>query len=362
MKASKKEYVPMVQSDTQADMSTISFGEIAAMIDAAKERAWRAVNAELVKLYWDIGKWLSEKCSAAEWGDKVVEKAAEYLRVNRPDLGSYAKRTLYRMRSFYEAYKDDEFVSPLVTQIGWTQHLIVLTRAKSQEERRFYLEKCISERYSKRDLERQFDASFFQRCKLGEVAASSAKVALPARAAIRDLYSLEFLDMPVKYKEGDLRDAIVSQIANFILELGRDFTFVGKEFPVKVGLSDFHIDLLFFNRSLRCFFAFELKTRRFRPSDIGQIDFYLEALDRDVKRSDENPSVGVVLCTDKDDAVVEYALSRSISPTMVATYETALPDKHLLESRLRQITDLVMEASGVTELPDDEGEDVEEAK
>jgi hypothetical protein len=133
--------------------------------------------------------------------------------------------------------------------------------------------------------------------------------------------------------------------------LGKDFTFVGKEYPVKVGNSDFSIDLLFFNRALRCFFAFELKTRKFRPADIGQIDFYLEALDRDVKKPDENPSVGVILCTDKDDSVVEYALSRSMSPTMVASYQLALPDKDILQNRLRQITELVLEENQIAELP-----------
>jgi len=169
------------------------------------------------------------------------------------------------------------------------------------------------------------------------------------RAAVPDMYALEFLDLPERHREASLRDAIVSNMRDFILELGRDFTFVGKEYPIKVGKSDFNIDLLFFNRSLRCFFAFELKTHKFRPADLGQLDFYLEALDRDVRKADENPSVGVILCTDKDDTVVEYALSRSMSPAMVASYQTALPDKMLLQNRLRQITDIVLEEVNIRE-------------
>ena len=330
------------------------FQELVRMIESARERAWNAVNAELVGLYWEIGKWLCVRCADAKWGDKVINATAEYLSANFPNAKGFSRPGLYRMRQFYELYKDDEIVSPLVRQITWTNHLIIMARSRAPEERRFYVEKCISEHYSKRQLERQFDSGFYERCQLGKVAPASRKVVPAAREAIRDLYSLEFMDLPQKHVEKDLRHAIVAQMKDFILELGRDFTFAGQEYPVKVGMSDFSIDLLFFNRALNCFVAFELKTRQFRPSDIGQIDFYLEALDRDVKKPTENPSVGVVLCTDKDDAVVEYALSRSLSPTMVATYQFALPDKNLLANRLRQITELTLEAAGVSELPEDE--------
>lgn len=339
---------------TAADSSAVvaaDFGELVGMIESARERVWRTVNAELVGLYWEIGKWLSSKCNKAEWGDKVIDSAAGYLQSQRPDLSGYTRRTLYRMKAFYEAYCDDEIVTPLVTQISWTNHLIILQRSKTPEERRFYVEKCISEHYSKRNLERQFDSGFYERCLLGKEASASEKVTPAARDVVRDMYALEFLDLPQKHVEADLRKAIVSQMKDFILELGRDFTFAGQEYPVKVGMSDFSIDLLFFNRALNCFFAFELKTRKFRPQDIGQIDFYLEALDRDVKKPNENPSVGVVLCTDKDDAVVEYALSRSLSPTMVATYQFALPDKKMLAARLRHVTELALQSAGLDDLP-----------
>ena len=315
------------------------------MVEAAKSRAWAAVNAELVALYWNVGKWLSEKCARAEWGDRTIRNIAERIARTRPDLSGFSRPGLYRMRQFYELYKDDEIVSPLVRQIAWTNHLVVMARTSTPEERRFYLGKCLSERWSKRQLERQIDSSYFERSRLGSVAPAAPLVPAAARAAVPDLYSIEFLGLPERHVESALRDAIVDHMRDFLLELGGDFTFVAKEFPVRVGCSDFNIDLLFFNRALRCFFAFELKTRRFRPGDIGQLDFYLEALDRDVKKPDENPSVGVILCANKDDAVVEYALSRSLSPTMVATYRIALPDKKLLAERLHRITEWLEESA-----------------
>ena len=324
------------------DSVSLAADELIAMVESARARVWAAVNSELVDLYWCVGKWLSQKCAKAEWGDKTILSVARQIADKRPDLKGFSRPGLYRMRQFYELYKDDASVSPLVRRIDWTHHLIIMARAKSPEERRFYLEMCAAEHCPKRDLERLFDASFYERRRLGEAAPASAQVPGTVRAAVPDVYALEFLDLPERHREATLRDAIVSNMRDFILELGRDFAFVGKEYPIKVGKSDFNIDLLFFNRSLRCFFAFELKTHKFRPADLGQLDFYLEALDRDVRKADENPSVGVILCTDKDDTVVEYALSRSMSPAMVASYQTVLPDKTLLQNRLRQITDIAL--------------------
>ncbi len=351
----KKKQQP--EMSNAALVSDSLFDELVLMIEAARARAWQAVNFEMVSLYWNIGQWISGKMQEAAWGSKVVEKAAAYLAEKRPDLGGFSRRTLYRMAEFYNAYKDDEIVTPLVTQITWTNHLVILSRAKSPGERRFYLEKCAAEHCPKRDLERLFDSSYYERRRIGEAAPASALVTQTVRSFVPDVYALEFLDLPERHREATLRDAIVSHLRDFILELGKDFTFVGKEYPVKVGKSDFNIDLLFFNRSLRCFFAFELKTRKFRPSDIGQIDFYLETLDRDVRKPDENPSVGVILCTDKDDSVVEYALSRSMSPTMVASYQLVLPNKEILQNRLRQITELVLEENQISELPCSEEEE-----
>ena len=247
------------------------------------------------------------------------------------------------MKQFYELYKDDKFVTPLVTQISWTNHLLIMSGAKSAEERHFYMQVCIKEHYSKRELERQMDSALYQRYMLSSKKALPKSVPAAARESILDSYVLEFLDLSEQYSENNLKKAIIGNLKKFILEFGRDFTLVGEEYRVQVGGQDFYIDLLFYNRALSCLVPIELKIGKFKPEHIGQINFYLEALDRDVKKPNENPSVGVILCASKDDAVVEYALSRSLSPTMVADYTLQLPDKKLLEEKLREITLLTEE-------------------
>ena len=292
----------------------------------------------MINMYWQIGEYLSELCKDSSFGDEVIDEVASYIAKNNPGIKGFNRRGLYRMKQFYELYKDDEFVSPLVTQISWTNHLIIMTGAKTQEERHFYMQMCIKERYSKRELERQIDSALYQRYMLSSKKTLPKNVPAAVRDSILDSYVLEFLDLPEQYSENNLKKAIIENLKKFILEFGKDFTFVGEEYRVQVGGQDFYIDLLFYNRALSCLVPIELKIGKFKPEHIGQINFYLEALDRDVKKPNENPSVGVILCATKDDAVVEYALSRSLSPTMVADYTLQLPDKKLLEEKLREIT------------------------
>ncbi len=213
-----------------------------------------------------------------------------------------------------------------------------MSGTKSAEERRFYIELCIKENYSFRELERQIDSAYYQRYMLSSKKLLPENVPNAVKGKILDSYVLEFLDLPEHYSESNLKKAIIGNLKNFILEFGKDFTFIGEEYRVQVGDQDFYIDLLFYNRALSCLVPIELKIGKFKPEHIGQINFYLEAIDRDVKKPNENPSVGVILCATKNDAVVEYALSRSMSPTMVADYTLQLPDKKLLEEKLREIT------------------------
>lgn len=173
---------------------------------------------------------------------------------------------------------------------------------------------------------------------------------------MRDSYVLEFLDVPENHKEKELRRAIISNLCDFILEFGRDFALVGEEYRVQVGNHDFKIDLLLYNRELSCLVAIELKIGRFKPEHLGQLEFYLEALDRDVRKQNENPSVGLILCAKKDDEVVEYALSRSMSPALIAEYQTRLPQKALLENKLRELRELA-EAEGLVDDEDGGGEE-----
>ncbi|MBR6516484.1 MAG: DUF1016 family protein [Bacilli bacterium] len=315
-----------------------NFSEIISIIETAKMRALKAVNTELITMYYEVGKYLSELCSNSKFGDKVINDVEMYISKNNPTIKGFNRRGLYRMKQFYELYKDDELVTPLVTQISWTNHLIIMSGCKAKEERLFYIKLCIKENYSKRELERQIDSAYYQRYLLSVNKPLPEVVPNVVKGNILDTYVLEFLDLPEQYTENNLKKAIIGNLKSFILEFGKDFTFIGEEYRVQVGGQDFYIDLLFYNRALSCLVAIELKIGKFKPEHIGQLNFYLEALDRDVKKTNENPSVGVILCATKDDAVVEYALSRSMSPTMVAEYTLKLPDKKLLENKLREIT------------------------
>ena len=314
------------------------FSEIISIIETAKMWALKAVNTELITMYYEVGKYLSELCFNSKFGDKVINDVEMYISKNNPTIKGFNRRGLYRMKQFYELYKDDELVTPLVTQISWTNHLIIMSGCKTKEERLFYIKLCIKENYSKRELERQIDSAYYQRYLLSVNKPLPEVVPNVVKGNILDTYVLEFLDLPEQYTENNLKKAIIGNLKSFILEFGKDFTFIGEEYRVQVGGQDFYIDLLFYNRALSCLVAIELKIGKFKPEHIGQLNFYLEALDRDVKKTNENPSVGVILCATKDDAVVEYALSRSMSPTMVAEYTLKLPDKKLLENKLREIT------------------------
>lgn len=209
---------------------------------------------------------------------------------------------------------------------------------KSSEAREYYLQLSIKERLTVRALERQINASQFERTVLGNQKLSAVLRELHPTIdnTFKDSYTLEFLGLPTTHSENDLQKALTKHMKSFILELGGDFIFMGEEYRLQVGNQDFFIDLLFFHRGLSALVAFELKIGKFSPGHLGQLSFYLEALDRDVKKPHENPSIGVLLCRDKDDEVVEYALSRNLSPTLVAEYELQLPDKKLIEAKLHE--------------------------
>ena len=324
-----------------------AFNEVVGIIEKARERAYRKVNEELILMYRDIGKYISEHAEKATYGDSFVDGLADFFAKNYPDLKGFTRRGLYRMKQFYELYKDDEKVSTLLTQLSWSNHLKIMSSCKSAEDRLFYMALCVKERYSARELARQIDSGYYERYML------SQKPTTPAIAEAKsatgnvflDTYTLDFLDLPESVSERDFSSAIVNNLKNFILEIGKDFTFIGQEYRVQVGNHDYFIDLLFFHRGLSCLVAFELKIGEFKPEYVGKMNLYLEALDRDVKKDNENPSVGVILCASKDDEVVEYALSRSLSPTLVSEYRLKLIDKKLLQRKLKEYVELA-EISG----------------
>ena len=348
----------------------MQFEDIIQLIKQSRFNAIKAVNTELINLYWNVGAYISKQLSNAGWGEKTVDELADYIQKNYPELKGFNRRGLYRMKQFYETYASMKFVSPVVTQIqtpeyhdniivsstmtqleisdisnsiltkiNWTHHLTLLSRTKSDEEREFYLRLCIKEHYSVKELDRQISASLFERVMIGKSKLSSLpkEIQPDINNTFKDSYIFEFLNLPDSHSESDLQKGLIKQMKKFILELGKDFLFIDEEHKIQVGNSDFYIDLLFYHRGLQCLVAFELKADKFNPSQLGQLNFYLEALDRDVKKPNENPSIGVLLCKDKDNEVVEYALSRSLSPTMISEYKTQFPDKKLLQQKLHEL-------------------------
>lgn len=320
-----------------------SFIHIIELIKSSRERAIRAVNNELIMLYWEVGKYISNKVQKAQWGDKIVYQLADYIQNNEPETKGFTRRNLYRMKQFYETYIDSEIVSTLLAQIPWSSHLHILSKTKSFEEKEFYIKLAIKERLSVRELARQIDSGYFERAMLSSenVSSALAQIHKGSGNVFKDTYVFEFLNLPEPYSESELQKGILTNLRKFIIEFGRDFSFVGEYYRVQVGGNDYYIDLLFYHRELQCLVAIELKIDDFKPEYIGKMNFYLEALDRDVKKENENPSVGLILCKSKNSEVVEYALSRNMSPTMISEYKTKLIDKKLLESKLHEFFDLV---------------------
>ena len=316
------------------------FAEVVSMIQHTRNEVVRLANTSLIDLYWRVGRYISGKISVSEWGDGVVKQLADYIEKNSPEIKGFSDKNLWRMKQFYETYKDaDKKLSALLRQISWTNNLTIMSRSKSIEERLFYLQLCVHDRLSTRQLERQINSALYERNAVGNIKLSPVmrEIVPQAEQIFRDQYVMEFIGGKEYEHENSMKAALVKQMKRFILELGKDFLFIDEEYRLQVGNSDFRIDLLFYHRELQCLVAFELKMEKFKPEHLGQLNFYLEALDRDVRKPKENPSIGILLCKDKDDTVVEYALSRSLSPTMVAEYQLCLPDKALLQQKLHDI-------------------------
>lgn len=321
------------------------FSEVIALIQSARYRAFKAVNTELINLYWEIGKYISLRTEAEGWGKSTVKQLADYIQTNEPDVKGFTDKNLWRMKQFYETYGEKEKLATLWRELPWSHNRLIMA-LNSEQEREFYLQLAVREKYSVRELERQINASVFERTILADQKlAPVARVFPPAvENVFRETYVLEFLNLPEIHSEADLQKQLIACMKKFILELGKDFLFVGEEYRLQVGRKDFRTDLLFYHRELHCLVAFELKTTDFEPEHLGKLNFYLEALDRDVKKSHENPSIGVLLCKSKDEEVVEYALSRNLSPTLISQYTLALPDKKLLQKKLHEFYELLNRA------------------
>ena len=316
-----------------------SFKQVASIIENARENAYRKVNEELILMYHNVGHFLSEQSKESSYGDRYIDSLASFIQNQFPGIKGFNRRGLYRMKQFYELYNGNEKVSALLTQLSWTNHLLIMSGCKSDEEREFYILLAIKERYSSRELERQMESGYYERYMLSKDKLLPEKIKSELNPFL-DSYVIEFLDLPPKFKEKHLKKGLIEGMKKFILELGKDFTYVDEEYTIMVGGEDFHVDLLFYHRTLRCLVAMELKTGKFKPEYISKMDFYLEGLDRQVKKPDENPSVGLILCASKNDEVVEYAMSRTMSPMMVSQYQLQLPDKEILRKKLQELANI----------------------
>ena len=330
----------VANSPSQAD-----FDVVLGLIEAARTSAITAVNTTLIELYWSIGEYISRKTAADGWGQGTVKILAETIQRRYPGRTGYSARNLWRMSQFFETYRDQPKLSPLVRELSWSHNLAIMSRSKRDEEREFYLRLATRERWSFRELQRQLAGALFERTVLAPPKLSTplAELHPDAASVFKDSYLIEFADLPRNHSEKDLQQGLIENLKQFLSELGRDFCFVGSQYPLQVGGRDFAIDLLFFNRALNALVAFELKIDEFQPSHLGQLEFYLEALDRDVRKPHERPSIGVLLCATKDHEVVEYALSRAMSPALVAEYQTRLPDKKLLQAKLHEFYELAQQ-------------------
>lgn len=318
------------------------YDNIVNIVENAKYNTFKKINEELILMYYNVGKYLSENGNGSSYGEKFIDSVEQFFQTSYPDLKGFNKRGLYRMKQFYNTYKDAPEALSLLTQISWSNHLKIISACKSPEERLFYINMCIKERLYHRELVRQIDSSYYERYMLSTkpISPGIVRAKQDTHNIFLDNYVLDFLNLPESVSERDLQKSIIRNLKNFILEVGKDFTFMGEEYRIQVGSHDYYIDLLFYHRGLNCLVAFELKIGEFKPEYMGKMNFYLEGLDREVKKENENPSVGVILCASKDDEVVEFALSRSLSPTLVSEYTLKLIDKKLLQEKLREYTEI----------------------
>ncbi len=314
------------------------FAEVLGIIRAGRAKAYKAVNVALIDTYWAVGAHLSSRVAEGGWGKGVVRELSDWLLRQAPDLKGFSASNLWRMKQFYDVYADQPKLAALLRVLPWTHNLMILGQNKRPEEREFYLRLAVKAKWSSRELAHQIKTAAFERTVLSDKKLAALPRLLPqdATGVFKDSYLLDFLDLPQRHSEADLQTSLLRNLRKFLMELGDGFAFVGEKVRVQVGNQDFELDLLFYHRDLQCLVAFELKAVRFEPEHLGKLAFYLEALDRDRKRPHENPSIGVLLCRSKNDEVVEYAMSRHLSPALVAQYETKMIPKAVLQQKLHE--------------------------
>ena len=313
------------------DKSTLIPSDYGAFLTAVKERvrnaqyaALKAVNTELVGLYWDIGRMIVERQSGETWGKAVVLQLAVDLQAEFPGLAGFSTSNLWYMRQLYSEYRPHEKLQPLVGEIGWAHNLAILSKCKDPLEREFYLRMTRKFGWSKSVLIHQIENQSYEKSLLGQTnfdRALTPELRAQAKLAVKDEYTFDFLELGEEHSERELERALIAKIEKFLRAMGGMFAFMGSQFRLEVEGDEYFIDLLLFHRRLRCLVAIDLKIGSFKPEFVGKMQFYLTGLDRLVRQEDENRSIGIILCKDKKRTVVEYALHDAHKPIGVATYQ-----------------------------------------
>ena len=307
--------------------------DIMRRIRSAQYDVMRAVNKEMISLYWDIGRQITERQKELGWGKSVVENLSKDIQREFPGIQGFGVRNIWNMARFYSEYQSNTILHPLVAEISWTKHICIMERCKDTQERRFYILATKRFGWTKNVLLHQIEAKAFENYLLGQ---SNYDQTLPdtikqqAILALRDDYSLSFLDIAGDHSEHDFETAIVRNIRAFLMEFGHDFSFIGNQYRLEVGGQEYFIDLLLYSRRIQAMVAIELKVGDFKPEYKGKMEFYLNVLDETVKLPHENPSIGIIICKSKNRTIVEYALRHSSSPIGVATYSISseLPEHY----------------------------------
>ena len=297
--------------------------EILSKIHLARYEMLKTVSKQTVALYWEIGKAVSEKVNNEKWGKSVVEQLSVDLQTEHPGIRGFSARNIWNMKNFYEFYTENEKLQPLVAEIGWTQNCLILEKCKDLHQVEYYLRKTKQMGWSKADLIEKIQKNHFENQSLAqnnfELAFSPELKAQVAWEFVDD-YNIELLNPDLPISEKEMENAIVSNIVKFLSEMGGSFAFVGRQYKIDFHEKEYFIDLLFFNLRLNCYVVFELKAREFAPQDIGQIKWYMELVNKQVKENIHNPTIGIILCKNKDRLMVEYMLTNNQDPLGIATF------------------------------------------
>ena len=316
-------------------------------IRSAQYEALKAVNKELVGLYWDIGRMIVERQDVEGWGKAVVDQLAADVQAEFPGITGFSRRNIFYMREFYLLYRDDMRVQPLVAQIGWSHNLVIMERCKDPLAREFYLRMTRKFGWSKSVLIHQIDNQSYEKSLLGQTnfdQVLTPELRAQAKLAVKDEYTFDFLELGEQHSERELERALIARVEDFLRAMGGMFALMGSQYRLEVDGREFFIDLLLFHRRLRCLVAIELKVGEFLPEFVGKMQFYLAALDLQVRQEDENPSIGIILCKEKSRTIVEYALRDARKPIGVATYEITKTLPKALKGQLpspKEIADLL---------------------